>query len=165
MRKYIDLAETIVYKDAFIKAHNDKKTIVAINPSKSEWNAFFPHGAAAIILTDGRIVVGDGNALDHLYILELASIPNSMEAFRMQIFRNIAFVELWINEDYPQASPEEVQDSVLKLYGKSLDEIERIAYKAVSGFGPNSVKAIPLNFDQEPLLDGHAEFIASGSNG
>ena len=141
---------------------------MAINPTKSEWNAQFPRGAAGVLLTDGRIVVGDGNMLAHNVILDYAKVDQNLEKYRLQICRNIAWVELWINDEAVEAmnnppTEQEVREAAFKQYGETLEQIQAQLQKAVAPFmGQVEVRAVPLDYiDQEPLIERDKAFIKS----
>jgi hypothetical protein len=75
---------------------------IAINPSPAEWKALFPEGAGATLLADGTLVIGDGNELDHATIMQTAGFDPDIEdesSHRLQLYRDIAEVELWDDLD------------------------------------------------------------------
>jgi len=157
-----NLNEAIVHRDRFVQQHNDRRTVIAVNPTKSEWDRHFPRGAAGVLLKNGKIVIGDGNALDHASILSYANIPANQEKYRLQLNRKGAWAEIWL--DYPDdnlnPNESEVREDVLKHYGETIEQIEAQLAKAVAPFmGSAPVKAIPLDDDQKPLIAGDQAFV------
>jgi hypothetical protein len=67
---------------------------IAINPSRQEWAINFPEGAAGVYMQDGTLVVGNGPALDHISLVQMASLEPDHEKYRLQIMDAI-YVELW----------------------------------------------------------------------
>jgi hypothetical protein len=167
MRKYIDLVnnlltERIIYRERLAKPGGDGR-IVAVNPTKAEWDQWFPKGAGGVLCQNGLIAVGAGSMLPHDEILDLAKIASNQEKYRLQLGRRAAFVELWLfNDDWQEAHPpeEEVRAFCVKKYGETIEQIEAQLKAAVTPFmGDVPVKAIPLGDDQDPLFSGDAAFI------
>lgn len=147
-----ELKEAIVHRDQFVQQHNTRKTIIAVNPTKQEWAANFPRGAAGVICKDGRVAIGDGDCLAHDVILDMAGIDQSQEMYRLQICHNIAWAELWLDDDElanpRDPNPEEVDQAIIKHYGASIAEIEATMHECLSRFMPGAdFKAIPMNFN------------------
>jgi hypothetical protein len=67
---------------------------IAINPTRQEWAVNFPNGAAGVYMQDGTLVVGEGPALDHISLVQMASLDAAHEKYRLQI-RDAIYVELW----------------------------------------------------------------------
>ena len=169
MRKYIDiferlLTERLVYRDTMAKPGGDGR-IVAVNPTKVEWDHWFPNGAGGVLCKNGMIAIGAGSLLPHDQILELAKIAPAQEKYRLQLGRGAAFVELWLfNDDWAETPPSEaeVKAFCVEKYGESLEQIEAQLRAAVTPFMGNvPVKAIPLGDDQSPLLAGDDAFISA----
>jgi hypothetical protein len=167
MRQYINavepLNEMIVHRSRFPRYPGDRETVIAVNPSKAEWNARFPQGAAGVLCADGTLVIGDGPVLSHESIMNLAGVPTEMEKYRLQICRNRAWAEVWMG-DYsagkPDAPPEaEVRAAVIQHYGDSIEEIEAKLRTALHRFmGAIPVKAIPLDEYQDCMIPGDDDF-------
>lgn len=165
MRNFIDIVESacngednsrinegIVYRDRFVdtSAGDTRRTIIAINPTKAEWDQFFPRGAAGVLCKDGKIVVGDGNLLAHDVILDKAGVSQDEEQYRLQICRNVAWVELWLFSDDEHLTPKQVEDLCIKQYGETIDQITAKLQTAISRFMPGvEAKAIPINDSAE----------------
>jgi len=175
------IREGIVYRDR-IADSDGQRTVIAVNPTKAEWDKWFPKGAAGILCLNGKIVIGHGSMLAHTDILGYAKIPNEQEKYRLQLGRTAAFAELWIDDSdtivslpvsdiisgktqepwrqRTHLSEDDVRARVVKEYGETLEQIEPQIKSAVSRFmGDVPVKAIPLNYDQETLLPGDQAFI------
>jgi hypothetical protein len=160
------LNEMIVHRDRFIQEPelaDSRRTVVAINPTKAEWDKFFPRGAAGVLLKNGKIVVGDGNMLPHDAILDYAKVPQNQEKYRLQLCRNGAWVELWMTPsewDHHKPDEQEVREYSVKHYGETIEQIEAQLAKAVAPFmGSAPVKAIPLGDEQQPLIAGDEAFV------
>lgn len=159
MREWIALAtnlsEQIVHKDRFVGQHNTKKTVVAINPTRAEWEANFPKGAGGVLLKDGRIVVGDGDCLDHSAILDFAGIDYREELCRLQIWKTWAHIELWIDDEYfGEDDRAKVVHAMEQKLGMTMAELEALAKKALSRF----MGDIPLKGIPKTSMDGSVAF-------
>lgn len=166
MRCFIDivsnLTETIVYQDKFVKTNYTKKTIIAINPTRSEWIGRFPEGAGGVLMKDGTIVIGDGNALDHATICEMAGLDVRNEAFRLQLYLTGAYAEIWLNDEDVETPPpfDLIEQRVVEQYGETLVSITNKVKTAVHRFMGNvPVRAIPLNADQDAFSPQDQSFI------
>ena len=154
------IREGIVYRDRFADSDGER-TVIAVNPTKAEWDKWFPKGAGGVLCKNGAIVVGAGSMLPHDEILNLAKFQPDQEKYRLQLGRHSAFVELWLfNDDWQKPSEDEVKAFCVKRYGETLEQIEAHLKAAVTRFmGAVPVKAIPLGEDQDPLLPGDDAFI------
>lgn len=149
MRKWINLISEQIVQD-----HNTKRTVVAINPTRAEWVNMFPNGAAGVMLRDGRILVGDGNLLDHSSIMDYADIPHRMELCRLQMHSSRGlFAELWIPDELEESSEEEIISALETDLNMTLGELEDKIKKAVRPFmGDVPVEVIPIYYNLNFLL-------------
>jgi hypothetical protein len=164
MRKWIDiiaLSEQVVYRDRFVQQHNTKKTVVAINPTKAEWLTNFPNGAAGVYCRDGRIVVGDGNCLDHSSILDYAEVPYSQELCRLQIHPSKGlYAELWIPDEYEDADSETIIRFLETEIDMTFEELKTKLKTAVNSFmGSVEVEIIPMQYASGPTCPEHSNFM------
>jgi hypothetical protein len=153
MRNWINLCtlqEKIVHRDTVRRNPGDwLNTVVAINPTKSEfWSANFRQtktgemaespSAAGVILKDGTVVVGEGHALSHEEICDIAGLDINQEMFRIQIHGGKVCVELWLSEDEVdnKSSTEEKIAAAVKMQKMSIDEIKTHVRNLVSRFVP-----------------------------
>jgi hypothetical protein len=161
MRNLIKIMETMIYRDRMAKPAGDGR-IIAVNPTKREWDHWFPRGAGAVLCYNGAIAVGAGAMLPHDEILSLAKLPADQEKWRAQLGRTAAFVELWFSYDDVGERPSSavIAARCLTQFGASLEQIADDLKQAVTPFmGEVPVRAIPLGDDGDPLLPGDAEFI------
>ena len=155
----------IVYRDRFPERAGERRTVVAIDPTRAEWDAFFPEGAAGVLCRDGRMIVGDGVCLDHLTLMGLAGVPEEQEAYRLQLYRDRVWAEVWTNFDEDAyLSAEGIRTLVWSEYGEHLDVIEERVRNAASKFMPDAeFRAIPLGDEQQCLLEGDEAFRCQGT--
>ena len=90
------LGEKITYVDRDYGGH-----IAALNPTRSEWNAKFPNGAGGVLMKNGHIVIGAGEAYSHSDIMHDAGVNWEDEWARLQIWDGKIQVELW--DDLPDS--------------------------------------------------------------
>lgn len=76
--------------------------------------------AAGIIMKNGDIAIAEGHAMSHDRICDLAGLDINNELYRLQIYDQGIFVELWFeNIDTVQ----EALDIISERYGKDIEEI------------------------------------------
>ncbi len=83
-------------------------------------------------------------------------MPLDMEKYRLQLFRNCAIVELWLENDAwndHEPDEDEVREQVLKKYGETLEQIDEQLKTIVTPFMGNvPAVAIPLDYEGKPLM-------------
>ena len=150
MRNFIDIVEKIVHRDTIKYSSEDwKNTVVAINPTKAEfWSENFRQAkngastefpsAAGVFMQNGTIVVGDGHSLSHEDICDCAGLDINDEKFRLQIYNEKVYVEIWISEDLAENdSPlEQKIEAAQKTTGMDIREIKSLVASKTSRFVP-----------------------------
>ena len=138
MRAYEFLSEKIVHHSRPSYAGDWMNTVVAINPSKTEfWSLNFRQGkdgpadtpsAAGVILADGTLVVGTGHALSHETICELAGLDINYEWMRLQIYGGVVVGEIWLSDN----TGESVEEVIAILEQEKAMTTEQIKQKISS---------------------------------
>jgi hypothetical protein len=167
MKTYADiivesiLGEAIVYQDRILNPGDNRKTVICLAPTKAEWNARYPQGAAGVLMKDGQIVIGDGCCLAHDVICDHAGLDIHNEAYRLQMSRTHCYGEIWMTDgDYEGMSDDDIRLAVQEQYGEPLEAMTAKIAAAVQRFmGPVQVRAIPLGEDQKPLMADDVAFV------
>lgn len=150
MRNWMTLAEKLIFPGYdFLNPSDWQKTVVCINPSKSEfWSNNFRQtkegavaetpSAAGVLLKDGNIVVGDGHSLSHEDICNIAGLEIDNELFRLQIWKGKVLIEIWVDEERAtsKSSLDEKIKAAEEQYGMSLEDMRTIVARATTRFVP-----------------------------
>lgn len=143
------LAEKLIIpRDTFLNADDWMKTVVAINPTKTEfWSPNFRQAkdgsvtqmpdAAGVLMQDRKtVVIGCGHCLAHDTICGYAGLDINNELFRLQIHNGAVHAELWLDEDaVTHDDPLEKKIAQAEAqYGMSVDEMKKVLFDATQRF-------------------------------